>query len=185
MILDSQGNPIRWITAENDQPNVGDCTLVGAANLRLKRTGVRMSDGEILHAYSVIAGWRPMDITTNRGATIPRVLDYWRDEGWPGDPLDKIAGWSEVPGNEIRAAIERDGAIVGWSMLPVFGGDYSFDDAALGMDGIAAHTTAMIQADDAGLTLITWGYEQRVSWGWWARFGRRGYRVELPPTVIA
>jgi len=120
-----------------------------------------------------------MDITTNRGATIPRVLDYWRDEGWPGDPLDKITGWAEVAIDEMRPVIERDGAIVGWSMLPVFGGDYSFDDAALAVDGIAAHTTAIVGVDGDGMIVITWGFEKFVSWRWWEKFGRGGYRVEL------
>ena len=176
---DDQGNEIDWIVAENDEPGVGDCSFVACANVRLKITGVRMSDGEILNGYSVIAGWRPMDITTNHGAAVTRVLDYWRDMGWPSDPEDKIAGWSELTTDELRAAVERDGACLCWVMLPTVDGDWCFDDRALGSDGVAAHAMAIVGADDDGITVVTWGEERRASWDWAREFMRGAYAVRF------
>lgn len=177
---DQQGQPVEWVMGKNDQPGVGDCVLVACANMRLKRTGVRMMDGEVLEAYSKIAGWRPMEPETNSGVRVEAVLDYWRDQGWPSDPLDKIAGWDALAIDEIRAAVERDGAIVAWAELPVVDDDYSFDDRALGTDGVAAHAFAVIAADDDGITVVTWAREVDMSWAWVAQFMRGAYAVRFP-----
>lgn len=175
---DAQGNDVPWIEGGNTEPSCGDCLVVAFANFTLKRLGIRMSLGEIQYAYSKWTGWSPLDPSTNHGTNVLSGLTYWRDQGFPADCLDRIAGFDEISVDQIQATVARDGGCVIWVMLPLVDDDWDFADDALGTPGTGAHAMFVTDADD-GLIVVTWGEERRVSWAWARAFLKGAYAIDF------
>lgn len=182
----------RWVMGGNDQPNVGDCALVGAANLLVLVTSVvgdpqEMSDGEVENAYSRIAHWSPLRPETNRGARLTDVLEYWTENGWPSDPELKPIGWCQIGAYQIHRAVWSLGAVYAWVMLPAGGPDgWDFTDASAlaGRDGTGAHAVLIVGSDADSLWIVTWAAVVKVSRAWWGSYGRDCYAVRLPGWIV-
>ena len=44
--------------------------------------------------------------------------------------------------------------------------------------GVGAHAVLVVQADDYGITVITWGKPQGFSWDWARKYWRGSFEVE-------
>lgn len=177
-----------WCLGENDR--YGTCSFVGVANLHVAVTAHDseaqvMSDGEIEFADGLITGFDPLNRLTDRGADCTKILDYWRDVGWPGDSTMRATAWRQVDEIEIPAAIYHCCGLYVWMMLPRLGtDDYDFSDNALlaGTPGEAAHCVYMAgySASVDSFHLVSWQQIYTVSRRWWQVYGRQAFAVLHP-----
>ncbi len=167
-----------WVDGITDWPMwlndvEGDCTIAGANRLRLvwtknsTGTGVVTSDADTQKAYQAVSGYVPGDESTDNGANMLDVLNYWRKTGIGGD---KIYAFAKVDGRnrtQIEQAIMLFGGLYVGAALPITaqgqtrpGGTWS----VLAHRGRAAapgswggHCFASQGWSPAGLQIVPWG----------------------------
>ena len=126
-----------------------------------------MSDREIVQLYSATGGYVAGDPTTDRGAVCLDVLNYWTHNEVGGETLAAFCAVDPRNPAHVRIALE------------VFGGLYvgvTLREAQLEGSGkwdrttdtiVGGHCIWTVAADDDGLTCITWGEPQRMTWAFW------------------
>ena len=109
-----------WGMLAND--TVGDCTCAAAAHWIHCATSVtfretRISESDVLHAYSAVTGYDPSDPATDRGAVELDVLKYWRKTGIGGHKIQAFADTSLSNEDHVRAALWLfEGLYIGLSL---------------------------------------------------------------------
>lgn len=83
-----------WPMFLNDQ--IGDCTCAAAGHIIEAQTAYAstefsISDDDVLTAYSAITGYVPGDPSTDTGAAVQDVLQYWHDAGIGGHSIGAFA----------------------------------------------------------------------------------------------
>lgn len=174
-----------WSLGGNDK--YGDCAFVGLANLHDLVTAVNgapevMSDAEAEHFYSVEAGFKPGDASTDHGETLVKVLQYWSDYGWPGDPELKPKEWHQISFEQIGNTVDRYGAVYAWFMLPSLDDEWDLSDDAVAKSVLGTGAHCMLVVGDAPdrSWVVTWGRVREVSAAWMAAYWRGGFAVQHP-----
>lgn len=177
--------PGMWEMFAND--SLGDCTCAAIAHMLMlvtAHTGTMVvpTVDEVVKVYSAVSGYVPGDDSTDNGAAISDVLDYWQTQGISGH---KILGWAAIDPTDIVAvkkAIWIFGGIdIGvnlpniamtqlnsgqpWDVVP--------DDG--GIDG--GHSVPNFGYGSQGTNCITWGQRQGMSWEWFAKYADEAYAV--------
>ena len=145
---------------------IGDCTCAGAGHAIQTLTSagqgtmLTITDADVLAAYEAITGYDPKDPSTDNGACLVDVLNYWVKNGIGGH---KIAGFVTVNAKNaqhLQAACE------------FFGGTYS----GVGLP-ITSQTQDIWDVPAAGLSgegaPYSWGghciwvpaYDKCITWG--------------------
>lgn len=175
-----------WPMYLNDQ--LGDCTCaeVGHAEQLFSAIDGReidVHDQDVLALYERVSGYDPTSGANDNGAVILDVMNAWRKVGCAGH---KIGAFAEVDINNdqlLRSAISLFGGVSVGLALPkeleakVQSGSkttwarprYLTGDNAPGSWG--GHCTLVADYDAHGLTMITWGYAQKMSWAFWHAYG--------------
>lgn len=126
-----------------------------------------VSDAEIVQLYSATGGYVAGDPTTDRGAVCLDVLNYWTRNEIGGETLAAFCAVDPKNLAHVRIALEIFGGLyVGVTLREAqLGGSGTWDRTT---DAIAGgHCIWMVAADDDGLTCITWGERQRMTWAFW------------------
>jgi hypothetical protein len=181
-----------WGMMANDQ--IGDCTCAAAGHLIMEWTVnagkkmVTLSDKQIVAAYSAITGYNPVTGANDNGAVEVDVLNYWRQTGIAGH---KIGAYVAVePGNHTHimdAVYILEGCYIGmqlpisaqaqvqnhqpWSVPP--GG--ARGDGAPGSWG--GHAVPVVAYDARGVTVVTWGALQIMTWSFWGTYCDEAYAI--------
>jgi len=176
----------QWVMGGNDTHN--DCSFVTLGNLEELVTSVNgnpqtMMDAEILHFDAVENGF--VEGKIDRGEFLPKLLDYWQKNGWPGDPMLKPLGWCTVKPYQLDMAVHIFGAVPSWCMLPEKdddSGDYDFRNDAVysHAEGKHAHSVTIVGAGPDGIDLVSWAGIYHVSTLWWNNYGRESFAVWHP-----
>lgn len=176
-----------WGMMGNDA--AGDCTCAAAGHAIQTWTAntgaeVTMSTDDVIATYSALTGYDPADPDTDKGAVELDVLTHWRANGI--GPSKLAAFMACEPGNQdhVKAAIDLFGGLyIGvrlpksaqtqrvWSVPP--GGPIG--DAAPGSWG--GHAIWVVSYDATGVTCVTWGALQRMTWGWFATYCDEAYAL--------
>jgi hypothetical protein len=180
----------KWPVMLNDR--LGDCTCAAvghtlqcwSANVGQE---VILPDDEILHLYEAVSGYDPATGANDDGAVELDVLNYWRQTGVAGH---KIAAYVALePGNHdhMRIATFLFGAVYTGIALPqTIQGQEVWSVPPEGLTGAGApgslggHAVPIIGYDAAGLLCVTWGYIQRLTYGFWAAYGEEAYGILSP-----
>ena len=166
-----------WCMGGNDR--FGTCAFAALGNLHALVTALAgrpevMPEAEIEMFDGTLTGFRPDRAETDHGARIRDVLDYWAENGWPGDPTMKPLGWCRLEPEELALGVYLFGGIYTWLMLPR-AEDRSWDwtDAALARSepGVGAHAVLIVGATADRRWLVSWGQIIQVSAAWWTRYG--------------
>jgi hypothetical protein len=163
-----------WGMLAND--TLGDCTCAGVGHACQVWTANVSSEAvitneEVLGIYEQWCGYEPSNPATDQGGVELDVLTAWRNQGFAGHKI--LAFATVLPANQkhVQTAIN------------LFGGLYT---------GVALPLSAQEQvggvwdavADDAdGLTCITWGALQRISWAFWSKYFDEAYALISPDFV--
>jgi hypothetical protein len=169
-----------------DNDTLGDCTCAAVAHMliswdaqeKAKKTAPSVMD--VVHLYEAVSGGQ------DQGAACLDVLNRWRRVGLEGD---RIAGYAEVsPQSMVQMKLamwQFGGAYLGLAM-PSNAQDQIGDlwtvtspnlsgDAEPGTWG--GHCVDLVGYDADGLTCITWGQTQRMTWDWLTSYCEEAYAV--------
>jgi len=181
-----------WGMMENDQ--LGDCTCAAAGHLIMEwlvNTGKQTAtptDEQIVAAYSAITGYNPTTGANDNGAVEIDVLNYWRQSGIAGH---KIGAYVAVePSNHVHimdSVYMFEGCYIGlqlplsaqdqvknhqpWSVPP--GG--ATGNGAKGSWG--GHAVPVVAYDQRGVTCVTWGALQMMTWSFWEAYCDEAYAI--------
>jgi hypothetical protein len=181
-----------WGMMVNDQ--IGDCTCAAAGHLLMEWTanaGKKMftpTDKQIIAAYSAITGYNPATGANDNGAVEIDVLNYWRQSGIAGHKIGAYVALE--PANHIHvmdSVYVFEGCYIGlqlpisaqaqvqnhqpWSVPP--GGPAG--DGKPGSWG--GHAIPVVAYDARGVTVVTWGALQAMTWTFWEAYCEEAYAI--------
>lgn len=171
-----------WSMDGND--NIGDCAVADpdhetkSVEVAAGNPEVSSTTDEVIAAYSAITGYDPADPSTDQGAEMQAVRNYWRKEGITlGGRLHKILLFAEVDHTDldlVKWALDTFGAV---------GIGVDFPDSAReqfdagepwtvvkGAQSEGGHAVAFVGYDQDYAYVLTWGKVQKVAWNWWKKY---------------
>lgn len=181
-----------WGMMENDQ--IGDCTCAAAGHLIMEWTAnaakkmVTPTDQQIVAAYSAITGYNPTTGANDNGAVEIDVLNYWRQTGIAGDKIGAYVALEPANHSHIMDAVYIfEGCYIGlqlpisaqaqtknhqpWSVPP--GG--TTGEGKPGSWG--GHAVPVVAYDTRGVTVVTWGALQQMTWSFWEAYCEEAYAI--------
>lgn len=176
-----------WQMFAND--TVGDCTCATAGHMVQSWTAnatqkAPVSAADVLAMYSAITGYDPADPDSDQGAYCLDVLKYWRSVGLAGHRIGAFVAVDPDKRHEVRAGLWLFGGLYLGLDLPVSAQDQDvWDVVSLTGDGApgswGGHAVPVLAyaADDAGLTIITWGGEKRITWAFLEAYCSEAYAI--------
>ena len=181
-----------WGMMDNDQ--IGDCTCAAAGHLIMEWTAnagkkmVTPTDKQIVAAYSAITGYNPTTGANDNGAQEIDVLNYWRQTGIASHKIGAYVALE--PANHIHimdSVYIFEGCYIGvqlpisaqaqvqnhqpWSVPP--GGPTG--DGKPGSWG--GHAIPVVAYDARGVTVVTWGALQVMTWSFWETYCDEAYAI--------
>jgi hypothetical protein len=184
-----------WGMMENDQ--IGDCTCAAAGHLIMEWTanaGKKMvvpTNKQIVAAYSAVTGYNPKTGANDNGAVELDVLNFWRQSGIAGHKIGAFVALEPSNHNHIMDAVYMfEGCYIGvelpisaqaqtqnhqpWSVPP--GG--TTGDGKPGSWG--GHAIPVVAYDSRGVTVVTWGALQTMTWTFWEAYCDEAYAILSP-----
>jgi hypothetical protein len=181
-----------WGMMENDQ--LGDCTCAAAGHLLMEWTAnaakkmFTPTDKQIVAAYSAITGYNPTTGANDNGAVEIDVLNYWRQSGIAGHKIGAYVALE--PANHVHvmdSVYMFEGCYIGlqlplsaqaqvqnhqpWSVPP--GGP-----TGQGKPGSwGGHAVPVVAYDSRGVTVVTWGALQAMTWSFWETYCEEAYAI--------
>jgi hypothetical protein len=181
-----------WGMMENDQ--IGDCTCAAAGHLIMEWTAnsgkkmVTPTDKQIVAAYSAITGYNPVTGANDNGAVEVDVLNYWRQTGIAGHKIGAYVSLEPSNHSHVMDAVYLfEGCYIGmqlplsaqaqtqnhqpWSVPP--GGP-----TGNGKPGSwGGHAVPVVAYDSRGVTVVTWGALQVMTWSFWETYCDEAYAI--------
>jgi hypothetical protein len=166
--------PANWGMMLND--NLGDCTCAAAGHMIEQWTTyagspVTPSDAAILKAYEAVSGYTPSDPSTDNGAAMLDVLNYWRQTGIGGHKIFAYVQLNPLNPLEVRQAVQLFGNVYMGVQLPLSAqgenawtvppGGTGPDDGVPG--GWGGHAVPIVAVSPQSLTCVTWGSTLKMS----------------------
>ncbi len=184
-----------WGMMDNDQ--LGDCTCAAAGHLIMEWTanaGKKIlvpTDKQIVAAYSAITGYNPTTGANDNGAVEIDVLNYWRQTGIAGHKIGAYMALEPSNHNHVMDSVFIfEGCYIGvqlpisaqaqtqnhqpWSVPP--GG--TTGDGKPGSWG--GHAIPVVAYDSRGVTVVTWGALQTMTWTFWEAYCDEAYAILSP-----
>lgn len=178
-----------WPMYANDR--LGDCTCAGMAHM--VEFWLKMSDGQfsiseqdVIDAYTQVSGYDPATGENDNGAVELDVLNWWFKTGIAGHRIESYAAVNIANHDLIKAAAWLfDGLYIGvalpasaqnqpsWEYRPETG-----SQAYPGSWG--GHCVNVVDYDDSGVTVVTWGKTLHVSWDFWDHYVDEAYAIISP-----
>ncbi len=182
----SRVQPTAWTVLGND--TTSDCVQAAIAHLAQLWT---TADGnpfnpttqQTLLVYSQMTGYDPALPFTDRGTFLLNAMNFWRSAGFLGHSIDAFASFPQHGPKKLMQSIYLfGGAIVGLA-LPLSaqtqvnaGLPWSLTQgpqANIGSWG--GHCVPLLGYSPQGLTCVTWGHTQDMSWDWFNRYCDEAY----------
>jgi hypothetical protein len=159
---------------------LGDCTIAGLGHAfetwtSYGRKPWRPSDADVVAAYNRINGGR------DEGAAMLDALNTVREVGLGGNKIYAYVGIDPTDHDQVRTAQFLFGGLYAGANLPVNAQKQKVWDfvaengSAPGSWG--GHAFNVIDFRKKGLTIVTWGELQLLTWEWWDRYVDEAYAV--------
>lgn len=184
-----------WGMLDND--TLGDCTCAGVGHAvqvwsANASTEANVTDAEVLDIYERWCGYNPSDPSTDQGGVELDILTDWKNQGFAGHSILGYAAVITTNTNEVKQAINLfGGSYTGvslplsaqgqgiWDVVP----DDGSGDTAGGSWG--GHCVYIVSYDADGLTCITWGALQKMTWAFWNAYFDEAYGILSPDWLAA
>jgi hypothetical protein len=176
-----------WPMDGNDE--YGDCVFAGAAHFeQLVSNAIGApnvpTQAQVLAEYSKLTGFNPNDPSTDNGAVISDTLTTWKTNGLFGKNLINFIGANPKSQSQISDAIWFFGGATLGVELPISAQDQDVWDVPAGGpvgDGApgswGGHDVLLVNRDDRGVTLITWGATKIATWDWLSTYCDEAYAI--------
>ena len=186
--LDLTSHVPEWPMYANDR--IGDCTTAAAGHMIEAWTAaavgqaIEISERSVLTAFDAVKVVDPL--TGEEGAVELDVLRYWRKHGIG---RHRIGAFAAVPVHD--PALVRTGAwlfgglYIGLS-LPLIARRQEVWDWTGSLGGDAkpgswgGHAVDVVRYGGDGLTVVTWGRLQELTWPFWERYCDEAYCILTP-----
>jgi hypothetical protein len=177
----------RWPMMMND--TVGDCTCACAGHMieqwtTYSKTQLTPTDRQVIAVYSAITGYDPATGSNDDGAAILDVLNYWRNKGVAGHKIMAFATLDPSSRTEVEDSVFLFGNCYLGVQLPVSAQTQTVwavppgGTAGPGAPGSwGGHAIPVVAYDQRGLTVVTWGALQRMTWGFLYAYCDEAYAV--------
>lgn len=174
-----------WGMMMND--SIGDCTCAGAGHLIQvwslnESKEITIPDQAVLQAYEAVGGYKPKDPSTDRGCTELAVLKYWRRSGIGGHKIFAFVSTEPQNHDHVKIGVSTFGGVYIGLALPLSAQKqrvWSVPPSGETGDGQpgswGGHCVVVVAYDGAGLTCITWGKLQRMTWSFWDTYCDESY----------
>lgn len=166
--------PGGWGMCLNDQ--IGDCTAAGVSHAYTTWESYcpplsYMSDNEVVALYSATGGYQPGNPATDQGASCLDVLNYWVRHGVSlAGERDHLQSFCQIaPKNHlhVRQGLWLFGCLYIGMMLTEAQQTQQVWDAGGDQTPWGGHCVLIVAADASGLTCVTWGALQKMTWAFW------------------
>jgi hypothetical protein len=181
-----------WGMMENDQ--LGDCTCAAAGHLIMEWTVnakgkmITPTDKQIVSAYSAITGYNPVTGANDNGAAEIDVLNYWRQSGIAGHKIGAYMALEPSNHNHIMDSVYLFGGCYIGMQLPISAQaqtqnhqPWSVPPGGANGDGKpgswGGHAIPVMAYDSRGVTVVTWGALQSMTWSFWAAYCDEAYAI--------
>jgi hypothetical protein len=174
-----------WPMYANDR--LGDCTCAAAGHMIESWTAASRGAATEVAERSVVTAFEHVKIvdpqTGEEGAVELDVLNYWRKRGIA---RHKIGAYAKVPVYDhlvVRTAAYLFGGLYIGLSLPVTAQRQKVWDFTGSLRGPAApgswggHAVNVVRYDPTGLTCVTWGMLQEMTWAFWDRYCDEAYAI--------
>jgi len=179
-----------WGWLKNDM--LGDCTIAAVAHAIQVWTAnagaeYAATDQVTVEYYSKWDGYNPADPNTDQGGEELTVLNDWRQQGFDSHSLTAFADPQPQNDLHIKQAIALFGGVYIGMQLPnsAQGQVGSLWDVVPEEGGVwGGHAVYVPAYDDTGLTCITWGALQKMTWAFWSRYTDEAHCLLSPDWPI-
>jgi hypothetical protein len=185
---------VPWGMMRNDE--VGDCTFAACAHavqVWSANNGqeVTISDDDIIKAYSALTGYTPRDPSSDQGAVVLDVLNYFRQNGIGGHKIGAYVAVDPKNKTHVAAAINLFGVVYYGLALPLSAqGQKTWKVPWYGKRGKGKPGTwgghAVVGPTYAGKSgkVVTWGELQSYDWGFEVAYAEEAYALLSPDWVL-
>ncbi|MFD2421651.1 hypothetical protein [Amycolatopsis pigmentata] len=169
--------------------SVGDCTCadvdheVKAIQVAAGNTEVASTTAEVLAAYSAITGYDPADPSTDQGAEMQAVREYWRKTGFTlGGQVHKILLFADLDIHNttlVKWALDQFGAVglginFPASAMDQFQAEQPWD-VVRGSQIDGGHAVALVGYDTQFWYVLTWGRVQKMTPEFFAAYAEEAW----------
>jgi hypothetical protein len=182
----------KWGMMDNDQ--IGDCTCAAAGHLIMEWTAnaakkmATPSDKQIVAAYSAVTGYNPTTGANDNGANEIDVLNYWRQSGIAGHKIGAYVALEPSNHNHIMDSVYVFGGCYIGMQLPISAQaqvqnhqPWSVPPGGPTGDGKpgswGGHAIPVVAYDGRGVTVVTWGALQTMTWSFWETYCDEAYAI--------
>jgi hypothetical protein len=174
-----------WPMYANDR--IGDCTTAAAAHMieawTAEATGVavEVTESSVLRAFDRVKIVDPL--SGEEGAVELDVLRDWRSHGVGRHRIGAYARVSTRDHHLVRAATWLFGGLYIGLQLPLSAQEQATWDWRGSLSGAdrpgswGGHAVDVVRYADAGLTVVTWGQLQEMTWSFWDRYCDEAYCI--------
>jgi hypothetical protein len=174
-----------WPMYANDR--LGDCTCAAAGHMIEAWTGAARGHAIEISERSVVSAFEAVKVvdpaTGEEGAVELDVLSYWRKHGIGRHKIGAFAKVSVWDHALVKTgAFTFGGLYIGLS-LPKTAQNQAVWDWTHSLSGAAApgswggHAVDVVRYDRKGLTVVTWGRLQAMTWAFWDRYCDEAYCI--------
>lgn len=176
-----------WGMLGNDE--LGDCTCAGVGHKRIGdcyvNQGVTLdvSTADAIKFYENF-GYIPGDPNTDQGAVCQDVLEFWQKYGFKGERILAFAKVDIRNEEEVKQAISLFGQVytgfdVPESAMKQFQNGETWDVIqGDSLDG--GHCVTLGAYDSDGLTAVTWGKLQKLTWDFFRTYFDEAWVIVTP-----
>ncbi|HEV7639879.1 MAG TPA: hypothetical protein VGO39_03295 [Gaiellaceae bacterium] len=183
--FDETSNVDSWPMYANDR--IGDCTTAAAAHMIEAWTAagqghtVLISERAVLDAFEHVKVTDPA--TGEEGAIELDVLRYWRKYGIGGHDIGayaRVARWDQ---RLVQTSTWLFGGLYIGLQLPLSAHGQAVWEWTGSLTGPArpgtwgGHAVDVVRYDKNGLTVVTWGRLQEMTWSFWNRYCDEAYCI--------
>jgi hypothetical protein len=181
-----------WPMYANDR--FGDCTTAAAGHMieawSAAATGraVEVTETAVLDAFETVKIVDPA--TGEEGAVELDVLRLWRKKGIGAHTIGAFAAVAAADRDLVRTGAALFGGLYIGLQLPLRARDQAVWDWTGRLDGPDApgswggHAVDVVGYDETGLTVVTWGALQRMTWDFWERYCDETWAVISPDFLV-
>lgn len=170
--------PFEWGVAVNDK--LGCCTISCAAHMAMQSQWygqdrkIYIPDAEIIRAYSAVTGYQPGVESTDQGAVIQDVLNFWRTIGVGGYKIEAFAQLDATNIDLVKLCVSIFGSVNIGMNFPSSAMD-QFDTGATWTPVAHArseggHCVCVVGYDATTFTCVTWGRAQKMDLAFWKKY---------------
>jgi len=164
----------------------GDCVIAGRAHQTLRFEYIEQGNILEITDEDVVTEWHKENGNTDNGLYVLDSLSRWRNDGWViGDKNYKIKAFAQNNPhdmNEIKTTIFNNiGIGLGIAMPDSWNTEFSagkpWVNTTLPPNPYNGHYVYVMGYDKTGLTCITWGKRQKMSWAFFTKYTDEAYAI--------